>query len=200
MPINEENLTAIKRFAEEYYFEFNRAPSIREIAVNLGIGKSTVQRYMQILRENGEIEYSGSRSIRTQAIDKFDSSSVTVGLVGSVACGGPKFAEQNITEYFNLPTALVGNGDFFLLRADGESMIDAGIDDGDLVLIRRQNTADEGQIVVALVEDDATLKRFYIDRQNRRFRLHPENEAMEDIFVSEMIIQGVAVKVIKDLV
>lgn len=200
MPICEENLAAIKRFAEEYYFEFNRAPSIREIAVNLGIGKSTVQRYMQKLKECGEIDYNGSRSIRTDTIDKLDSSSVTVGLVGSIACGGPKFAEQNITEYFKLPTALVGYGDFFLLRADGESMIDAGIDDGDLVLIKRQNTADEGQIVVALVEDEATLKRFYTDRENRRFRLHPENEAMDDIYVDELVIQGVAVKVIKDLV
>ncbi|MFR5876893.1 MAG: transcriptional repressor LexA [Eubacterium sp.] len=200
MPINDNNLSEIKRFAEEYYFEFNRAPSIREIAANLGIGKSTVQRYMQKLKEIGEIDYDGSRSIRTDAIDKLDSSTVTVGLVGSIACGGPKLAEQNITEYFKLPTALVGYGDFFLLRADGESMIDAGIGNGDLVLVKRQNTADEGQIVVALVENEATLKRFYIDKKNRRFRLHPENETMDDIYVNELIIQGVAVKVLKDLV
>jgi repressor LexA len=200
MPINDESLAAIKRFAEEYYFEFNRAPSIREIAINLGISKSTVQRYLQKLKECGEIDYNGSRSIRTDNIDKLDSSTVTVGLVGSIACGGPKLAEQNITEYFKLPTALVGYGDFFLLRADGESMINAGIDDGDLVLIKRQNTADEGQIVVALVDNEATLKRFYIDRQNKRFRLHPENDSMSDIFVDEVIIQGIAVKVLKDLV
>jgi repressor LexA len=155
---------------------------------------------MQKLKENGEIDYNGSRSIRTDAIDKLDSSTVTVGLVGSIACGGPKFAEQNITEYFKLPTALVGYGDFFLLRADGESMINAGIDDGDLVLIKRQNVAAEGQIVVALIDDEATLKRFYIDRENRRFRLHPENDAMSDIFVNEVAIQGIAVKVLKDLV
>jgi repressor LexA len=200
MPINDESLTAIKRFAEEYYFEFNRAPSIREIAINLGISKSTVQRYLQKLKECGEIDYNGSRSIRTDNIDKLDSSTVTVGLVGSIACGGPKLAEQNITEYFKLPTALVGYGDFFLLRADGKSMINAGINDGDLVLIKRQNTADEGQIVVALVDNEATLKRFYIDRQNKRFRLHPENDSMSDIFVDEVIIQGIAVKVLKDLV
>ena len=78
-------------------------------------------------------------------------------------------------------------------------MVEAGIDDGDLVLIRQQNYADEGQIVVALIEDDATLKRFYPEPENRRIRLHPENSHMEDIYVPMCEIQGVAVKVLKDL-
>ena len=78
-------------------------------------------------------------------------------------------------------------------------MIDAGIDDGDLVLIRQQSTAEEGQIVVALMEDEATLKRFYTEPENGIIRLHPENHTMEDIIVENCIIQGVAVKVLKDL-
>ena len=78
-------------------------------------------------------------------------------------------------------------------------MIDAGIDDGDLVVIRQQSSADDGQIVVALIDDEATLKRYYRDDRNQRIRLHPENETMEDIFVDNCLIQGIAVKVIKDL-
>ena len=78
-------------------------------------------------------------------------------------------------------------------------MIDAGIDDGDLVVIKQQSSAEDGQIVVALMDDEATLKRFYRDEKNKRIRLHPENESMEDIFVDDCMIQGIAVKVIKDL-
>ncbi len=95
--------------------------------------------------------------------------------------------------------ALFGRWQFFILRANGDSMIDADIYDGDLVLIRQQNYADEGQIVVALMEDEATLKRYYPEPENHRVRLHPENELLDDIYVDDCIIQGVAVKVIKDL-
>ena len=87
----------------------------------------------------------------------------------------------------------------YFLRANGESMIDAGIDDGDLVLIRKQSGAKEGQIVVALVENENTLKRFYKDEENQCIRLHPENKKMTDIIVPNCKIQGVAVKVIKSL-
>jgi len=120
-------------------------------------------------------------------------------VLGSVSCGVPRFAEENIEEYVSLPEALFGRGEFFILKAKGDSMIDAGIDDGDLVVIRQQSSAEDGQIVVALIDDEATLKRFYRDDKNKRVRLHPENEAMEDIFVDDCIIQGIAVKVIKDL-
>jgi len=120
-------------------------------------------------------------------------------VLGSVSCGVPRFAEENIEEYVSLPEALFGRGEFFILKAKGDSMIDAGIDDGDLVVIKQQSSAEDGQIVVALMDDEATLKRFYRDEKNKRIRLHPENESMEDIFVDDCMIQGIAVKVIKDL-
>ncbi len=200
MGINTELLAEIKEYAERYYLENGISPSVREIAGELGVGKSTVQRYLERLRESGEIEYSGERSIRTDVTEKFNQQTVSVGLVGSISCGALNFAEQNITDYFSLPSSLLGSGEFFMLRASGDSMINAGIDDGDLVVIRRQQTANEGDIVVALYGDDATLKRFYTDRVNRRFILHPENERLSDIIIEgDLIIQGVAVKVIKDL-
>lgn len=200
MPINQDLLQSIKAYAEEYYFSYNISPTVREIADALGVGKSTVQRYLERLNESGEIEYSGKRSIRTENTDKMTSSSVAVGVYGSVSCGQLKFAQEEITEYVKLPTSLVGNGEFFMLRANGDSMINAGIDDGDLVIIKKQSTAREGEIVVALYEDEATLKRFYKDTANQRFVLHPENEAYDDIIVEgDLYIQGIAVKVLKDL-
>lgn len=200
MPVNQQLLQDIKDFAEKYYMTFGQSPTVREIAVELGVGKSTVQRYLERLKESGEIEYSGRRSIKTEVTDKVDNELTSVGLVGQVSCGALTFAEQNITEYFKLPASLLGHGEFFMLTAHGNSMINAGIDDGDLVVIRRQQTANEGDIVVALLDDETTLKRFYKDVKNRRFILHPENDELDDIIVEgDLYIQGVAVKVIKNL-
>lgn len=200
MPVNKELLLEIKQFAEKYYMTFGQSPTVREIAVELGVGKSTVQRYLERLRDNGEIEYEGRRGIKTELTQKVNTDAVNVGLVGEVSCGPMTFAEQNITDYFQLPASMLGNGEFFMLRASGDSMINAGIDSGDLVIIKRQSTANEGDIVVALLDDETTLKRFYKDVKNQRFILHPENDELSDIIVEgNLIIQGVAVKVIKDL-
>jgi len=201
MPVNTELLREIKEYAEQYYLENGVSPTVREIAAHLGVGKSTVQRYLERLRDSGEIEYDGSRSIKTEVTEKYNQQSVSVGLVGSISCGALNFAEQNITDYFSLPSSMLGSGEFFMLRARGESMINAGIDDGDLVIIKRQPIARDGDIVVALYGDETTLKRFYKDSVNRRFILHPENERLSDIIVEgDLIIQGIAVKVIKDLI
>ena len=148
--------------------------------------------------ERGLISYDGKR-ISNARIEKLSSNSgvIRAAVVGSIACGIPNLAEENIEEYVSLPRSMFGNGEFFILRANGESMIDAGIETGDLVVIRKQSCAEDGQIVVALVEDETTLKRLY--RENGKVRLHPENRDMDDIIVDDCIIQGVAVKVIKDL-
>ena len=111
-----------------------------------------------------------------------------VPVLGMVSCGVPRFAEENIEEYVCLPVALFGKGNFFILRVNGESMIEAGIDHGDFVFIKCQNHAQPGQIVVALMEDEATLKRFFPEPKQRRFRLHPENSQMNDIYVDECMI------------
>ena len=105
-----------------------------------------------------------------------------------------------IERYFRLPASLIGSGEFYFLRAFGDSMIEAGISEGDLVLVRRQETARPGQIVVALVGDETTLKRFYPEPEKRRIRLHPENRELEDLYVENCSIQGIAVKVLKDLI
>ena len=174
-------------------------PTGADIAAGVGLAPSTVSKYMSFMREQGIIDYSGHRNIFTKQSRQDAFGFCRVPILGAVACGVPKYAEENIEEYVRLPVALFGRGSFYLLRANGDSMIEAGIDDGDLVLIRQQSTAEEGQIVVALMEDEATLKRFYPEPENGIIRLHPENRTMEDIIVETCIIQGVAVKVLKDL-
>lgn len=204
MPANKKNvlnhqlLIDIKQYINDYYAENNKTPTIRTIAEAMNIGSTTAHKYVNRLKETGEIEYSANRhgsEIKTDYINKVTENNIMIGLVGSVSCGPLTFAEQNITDYFRIPASLVGKGEFYMLEAHGDSMINAGIHNGDYVIIKKQNTADNGQIVVALEGDETTLKRFYMDTKNKRFRLHPENDEMKDIYVDEVIIQGIAVGV-----
>ena len=189
-------MAAIEKFVCDFTDKTGISPTMQEVADGVGSSKATVQRYIAQLCEDGVLDYSG---YRTMTSTKTKMQAVRVPVLGTIACGIPKYAEENIEEYVRLPVALFGQGNFFILRAYGDSMVEAGIDDGDLVLIRQQSTADEGQIVVALIEDEASLKRFYSEPENGIIRLHPENHTMEDIIVENCIIQGVAVKVLKDL-
>ena len=189
-------MAAIEKFVSDYTDSNGISPTMQEVADGVGSSKATVQRYIAQLCEDGILDYSG---YRTMTSTKTKAAAIRVPVLGTIACGIPKFAEENIEEYVRLPVALFGKGNFFILRAYGDSMIEAGIDNGDLVLIRQQNYADEGQIVVALMEDEATLKRFYPEPKKHRIRLHPENSRMADIYVDNCEIQGVAVKVLKDL-
>lgn len=189
-------LRAVERLVWEFTERRGYSPSLQEIADGAGISKTTAHRYVAKLRSDGIVGYSGYRSLVPARVK---GGSVMVPVLGRVACGLPRYADENIENYVRLPLSLCGQGEFFLLRAVGDSMTGAGIEEGDLVLVKRQNTAEKGQIVVALTGEEATLKRFYPEPGKKRFRLHPENPAMADIIVSSCEIQGVAVKVIKDL-
>ena len=189
-------MATIEKFVSDYTDSNGISPTMQEVADGVGSSKATVQRYIAQLCDDGILDYSG---YRTMTSTKTKAAAIRVPVLGTVACGIPKFAEENIEEYVRLPVPLFGKGNFFILRAYGDSMIEAGIDNGDLVLIRQQNYADEGQIVVALMEDEATLKRFYPEPKKHRIRLHPENSRMDDIYVDNCEIQGIAVKVLKDL-
>lgn len=187
-------------FVDNYYLEHNVSPGLQQIAEALHQVKSTIRNYLIKMDEEGTLIYLGRAGIKTRTTEKVSFETVSVALVGSIACGEPLLAEQNISEIFNLPKSLLGEGKFFMLTARGNSMINAGINDGDKVIIRQQNTADEGQIIVALLNDEATLKRFYKDNKHKKFRLHPENDEYEDIYVDELEIQGVAVSTMKALI
>lgn len=198
---NSEYFKLIERFIDDYIETYDRSPSQREIATGTGMSNANVSRYLSYMREEGMLDYDGTRNFTTRRHRK-SNGTVEVPVIGTVACGKPIYAEQNVEEYVRLPESWLGSGEFFMLKAKGESMIDIGIDDGDLVIVRRQNNAEQGQIIVALVgSDSATLKRYYFDDERKMIRLHPENADMKDIFVepSELRIQGVAVKALKNI-
>ena len=193
-----EYFEMIERFIDEYQ-EMNggATPTLKLVGEHIGMSESSVYKYVTVMRQQGILECDGRKSIRTRKSLREAGGVNRVPVLGRVACGLPILAEENIEEYVSLPVSLFGKGEFYILRAKGESMIDAGIDDGDLVLVRQQNTAEYNQIVVALIEDEATLKRYRPEAD--RVILHAENPEFEDIIVDSCAIQGVAVKVIKDL-
>lgn len=197
---NLDLMEQILKFIEKYYSINGRSPTIREIADALQISKSCVGEYLnEMVSKKLIINNGGSRGIMTMKMAKTNNSVSNLPVVGSIACGSPLLAEENIECYLPIPKEFLGNGEFFILQANGDSMIDAGINNGDYVIIRKQETAEQGQIIVALIDNEATLKRYYIDRKKRKVRLHPENKNMEDMYFDSIIIQGVAIKVIKDI-
>ena len=199
--MNESVFNAIIKFVDEYYCANGKTPTLQEIADEVKMNKSNVSRNLKVMQERGLIDLNrGWCGVKTNKIQKRVLEMSDIPLVGTIACGTPMLAEENIERYIPFPKALLGNGTFFALHAKGRSMINANIEDGDFVIVRQQNTANEGDIVVALIENETTLKRYYIDRKKKKIRLHPENNDMEDMFFDEISIQGVAVKVLKDLI
>lgn len=195
---NEALLEKIKKCIDSFFDTNGYSPSVREIAVVIGTPKSTVQRYLDSMRKMGIVK-NGKYGIETEHIAKTERTVVAVPILGLIPCGPLTEEEEYIDSYIKLPASFLGSGEFFMLRASGDSMIEAGIDDGDLVLVRKQEHAKRGDIIVALADGKNTLKRYFPEPESKRIRLHPENSEMEDFYVCELYIQGVATKVIKDL-
>ena len=165
-------------------------PSVREICAAVGLSSpSTVQRYINSLEEKGYILKGGSKK-RAITLPKQENEVevMSVPVVGTVAAGQPILAEENIEEYFPLPVNYAGKNDMFMLKVKGESMINAGILDGDYVIVESTEIARNGEIVVALLDDSATVKTYY--REKEYIRLQPENDALEPIISREVKILG----------
>lgn len=197
----QERIEKILNFAMSYYRKHNKMPNIRTIASEVGMDTCSVQKYLVEMAHRGMIDYDrGIVRIHTGNISVDQKSTYNAGVLGSISCGIPEAVEAFVEDYVPLPTSIFGNGELYILRAHGDSMIEAGIDDGDLVVVQKAVEASNGDIVVALVEGTTTmLKRIYYDDENKRIILHPENKTMKDIIVSGCQIQGVAVNVIKRL-
>ena len=196
-----ELMNQIKDFSERFFIEEGRSPSTTEIANEVGVSRGTAYRYVVEMAEKGMIEYDGS-SISTEATRKYKGSGTSATILDcSVSCGPGQLEEQRILEYVRLPETVFGNGELFLLRANGDSMVDAGIDDGDWIVVRKQNTAEEGDIVVALSDGLNTLKFFYRNNKKHCAILRSANakKNYKDIEVYDLQIQGVAQHVIKGL-
>ena len=198
---NPEKMKQIEDYINAQYFEHNNIPTVQQISDNVGLSASTVQGYLYEMQEKGILVLTGGwKSVRTRRMLKDGTGNIKVAVLGRIACGEPLFAEGNIESFVTLSKDLLGSGEFFALWARGNSMINAGINDGDLVIVRRQEDAENGQIVVALCDNEnATLKRLYKDEKLHKIRLHPENYEMDDMIFDDIQIQGVAIKVLKNV-
>lgn len=204
-------------YIQECITENQCPPSVREIAQAVGLASpSTVHAHLSVLEQKGYIQRKGAKSramsvVHTGARTLADAEAgadaakdrrkvrdvtggtradvVSLPLVGRVAAGTPVLAEQNVEEQVPLPRSMFGDANSYLLGVHGQSMIDAGIHDGDIVVVREQHTADDGQIVVALLDGEATVKTFY--REKDCIRLQPQNEAMEPIYTTDAQVIGV---------
>lgn len=168
-------------------------PSVREIGAAVGLSSSSsVHSNLEALEKKGYIRKSPNKSRTIEVVDEDFSykknNTVNIPLLGEVAAGQPIFAQENISDYFPVPAQLLPKADAFMLTVHGDSMINAGIYDGDCIIVAKQTSAQDGDIVVVLLEDSATVKTFY--KEKEFIRLQPENDTMEPILVKEAVILG----------
>ena len=175
--VNENKLIMVMDYIRKFSEENGYTPSVREICKECNIkSTATAHSYIEKLQDRGYLNKANNKK-RSVTIGK--SSGVSIPLIGMVTAGQPIFAYENYEDYYTFPTGEFHSDELFMLRVEGTSMIDAGIMNGDKIIVRRQNIAENGEIVVALVEDSATVKRFY--RRDGKIILHPENEALSDM-------------------
>ncbi len=190
-------------------------PSVREIGTAVGLASpSTVHMHLKTLEDRGYIHRDSKKPRTIEVVEDrtttdnngttlarvsedVNNNTITLPLIGRVAAGIPILAEQNVEETLTLPTSIVGDASSFILRVHGTSMINAGIFDGDYIVVREQHDAHDGEIVVALLDDSATVKTFY--REDGRVRLQPENDAMQPIYIQSPIILGRVSAVIRTI-
>lgn len=190
----------ILEYIKETILKKGYPPAVREIceAVHLK-STSSVHSHLETLEKNGYIRRDPTKPRTIEIIDDYFNLTrrevVNVPLVGAVAAGQPILAEENIENYFPIPVELLPNAQTFMLRVKGESMINVGIYDGDQILVEQQDSARNGEIVVALIDDSATVKRFY--KEHGHYRLQPENDALEPIIVDEVQILGKVIGLIR---
>ena len=194
--VREEKLTRVMDYIRKFSEENGYTPSVREICQQCGIkSTATVHSYIEKLQERGFLNKTDNKK-RSVSIGK--NAAVTVPLIGIVTAGQPIFAYENYEDYYTFPASEFKGDELFMLRVRGTSMIDANILDGDKIIVRRQQTADDGEIVVALVEDSATVKRIFF--RDGKIILHPENEALADMtfLPGEISILGKVIGLIRN--
>jgi len=208
----EIKLNNLFEFLIDYKNENGFCPSVREMCEKLKINStSTITYYLNHLEKQGKIRRGASKNRAIEILDvkenkqnekqnqmlEIISSYKPIPILGNITAGSPILAVENCEEVFYMPTGLFKGDDLFMLTVQGESMIEAGIMDGDKVVIRRQDTANNGDIVAALIDDSATIKRFF--KENGHFRLQPENSTMEPMIFDEVSIIGKVVGLIRNL-
>ena len=197
MRTSHDNQQKILDFIKAEIEDKGYPPSVREICAAVGLrSTSTVHAHLNHLEEQGLIRRDSTKPRALEVLDGSHARGRSVPLVGRVTAGQPILAIENIEDYLMLPQNMLGKDDLFCLRVQGESMIDIGILDGDIVVLRQQDTADNGEIVVAMTEEDeATLKRIFYE--DGRVRLQPENSTMEPIYADNVTVLGKLVALIR---
>lgn len=189
MRASEENQKKILDFIRREIEEKGYPPSVREICAAVGLkSTSTVHAHLNTLEKKGFIRRDSTKPRALEVLDNSVARGRTVPLVGRVTAGLPILATQNIEDYLTLPQHMLGHDDLFCLRVQGESMIEIGILDGDIIVVREQNNAENGEIVVAMIEDEATVKRIFYEE--KCVRLQPENRHMEPIYADNAQVLG----------
>lgn len=192
---------AILDFIKKEIRQKGYPPSVREIGDAVGLmSSSTVHGHLQTLEEKGYIRRDPTKPRAIEILDSFsdvvnDKRVTHIPIVGKVTAGQPILAVENIEDTFPLPKDVVHNDTVFMLKVQGDSMIEAGILDGDLIVVRQQQVARNGEIVVALIEDEATVKRFF--KEKNLIRLQPENSTMEPIYSQDVRILGKVIGVFR---
>lgn len=205
--------TAIYEYICAYTRERGYPPSVREIGAAVGLASpSTVHTHLRVLQERGLIRRDSKKPRTIEVVSSGDMATsdgmaqvrqdlganlVSLPLVGRVAAGVPILAEQNVEETIALPTSIVGDSSSLILRVRGHSMVNAGIFDGDYVVVKEQHDAHDGEIVVALIDESATVKTFY--RERDQIRLQPENDTMGPIYVRDAVILGRVTALIRSI-
>lgn len=196
-------------YIRSYQEEKGYPPSVREMAAAVGLSSpSTVHAHLNALEERGLIKRDrtkpraievfnedGSSAKQAPAGETLDRGSITLPLVGRVAAGMPILAEQNIEDTFTVPTEIATDASSFILEVHGESMINVGIYNGDYIIVREQHSATNGEIIVAMIDGEATVKTFY--KEQGRVRLQPENDTMEPIYADNPTILGKVVALMR---
>jgi len=193
-PRQQAILDVIRDFTREHGYP----PSVREIGERVGLSSSsTVQCHLRTLEKKGLIRRDPTKPRALVSGSDATRDVITVPILGRVAAGVPITAVENIEDEFTLPSSFIKRSDSFMLRVKGDSMVDAAILDGDLVLVSPQQVANNGEIVVADIDGEATVKRFY--KEENRVRLQPENKFMEPIYTDRATILGKVTAVIRKL-
>lgn len=210
MKKSQENLNKLYSFIKSFTLNNGYPPTVREMAEQLNVkSTSTIAYYLDKLEKDGKLKKSPSKNRALELIDKnkpLKSSinytapqnfTTSIPMLGVVTAGEPIFAQENYDEVYDMPQSLFNGNDLFMLSIKGTSMINAGIYDGDKVIVAKQNTAKNGDIVVALIGEEATVKTYY--KENNRFRLQPENDTMQPIYATELEILGKVIGLIRKM-
>lgn len=198
--LSADTMNRIVAYTDKYFSENGYTPTISELSSALSLAAGTVHKYLHRMNESGQLSFDG-RHIITDYIEK-QTGIYSAPIEGAIACGTPGFAEQPGGESISLPASLVSGGEFYVLQTKGYSMINIGIEPGDFVVMRKQNCAEEGDIIAALIGDETTLKRYTLDRKHKKVVLVAENDDKNeyaDQIYDDVMVQGVAVYVMKKI-